>query len=116
MISTQLTLESPVEYTKTISPICLPPACFVGDNTIAIGMGWGNTKSDRKNSEVLRHANLKIVSNEDCQAVYKEDDDITDHLMWAYAHGKTLAKYCIYLFKFNVLIFLSVIRTIVEVP
>ena len=97
MISTQLTLESPVEYTKTISPICLPPACFVGDNTIAIGMGWGNTKSDRKNSEFLRHANLKIVSNVDCQAIFKEDDNIVDHMMCAYAHGKDTCQ-VLYLF------------------
>ncbi|KAK4011475.1 hypothetical protein OUZ56_020592 [Daphnia magna] len=39
-----LTLESPVEYTDTIQPICLSPTCLVTDGMETIAMGWGHTK------------------------------------------------------------------------
>ena len=77
-----------MDYTDAISPICLPPTCFVGDSTTAVAMGWGNTQYKGNNSEVLRHANLKVVSNEDCQAIYKEKDNIQDFMMCAYADSK----------------------------
>ncbi|XP_032782335.2 trypsin-2 isoform X1 [Daphnia magna] len=79
-----LTLESPVEYTDTIQPICLSPTCLVTDGMETIGMGWGHTKYEGKASEYLRHAVIPVVSNEECQAIYGKKDNIIDTMLCAY--------------------------------
>lgn len=83
-----LTLESPVEYTDTIQPICLSPTCLATDGMEAIGMGWGYIKSGGPDSEYLRHAVLPVVSNKECQATYGEKDDILDTMLCAYGGEK----------------------------
>jgi hypothetical protein len=65
-----LTLDSPVEFTENISPICLPQKCmdvkFVGRSVTA--MGWGYMKEDSGiESDYLRSASLDVISNAKCQ-------------------------------------------------
>lgn len=76
-----LTLSSPVEYTDTISPVCLVPECFDDDgNRQAIAMGWGHTQSGGLNSDYLRHAFLSTVPFSKCQKKYGDKIDETKML------------------------------------
>ncbi|XP_057380163.1 coagulation factor IX-like isoform X2 [Daphnia carinata] len=79
-----LTLDSPVEYTEAIQPICLSPSCLNTDEIQAIGMGWGHIQHGGPLSEYVRHAVLPVVSNAKCQETYGEKDDIIDSLLCAY--------------------------------
>ncbi|XP_057380192.2 venom protease-like [Daphnia carinata] len=83
-----LTLDSPVEYTDNIQPICLSPTCLVTDGLEAIGMGWGYIKSGGPDSEYLRHAVLPVVGNKECQEIYGDKDDIRDTMLCAYGGAK----------------------------
>ncbi|EFX78206.1 hypothetical protein DAPPUDRAFT_105498 [Daphnia pulex] len=84
-----LTLDSPVKFTETISPVCLPPQGsndqYVGE--LAIVKGWGATGEDEGVSEVLHHAVKKIISNWQCQKIHAEAK-ITTRMMCAYRRGK----------------------------
>ncbi|XP_046648389.1 chymotrypsinogen 2-like isoform X1 [Daphnia pulicaria] len=84
-----LTLDSPVKFTETISPVCLPPQ---GSNDqyegeLAIVKGWGATGEDEGVSEVLLHSIKKIISNSQCQKIHAEAK-ITTRMMCAYRPGK----------------------------
>ncbi|KAI9557875.1 hypothetical protein GHT06_014627 [Daphnia sinensis] len=83
-----LTLESPVEYTDAIQPICLSPTCLNTDGMEATGMGWGYIKAGGPDSEYLRHAVLPVVSNERCQEIYGEKDNIRENMVCAYGEEK----------------------------
>ncbi len=81
-----LTLESPVEFTETISPVCLAPKCmnvkFVGRSVMA--MGWGDTKENGTVSNFLRSASFDVISNAKCSEHY----DLENHMFCAYKEGK----------------------------
>ncbi len=70
-----LTLESPVEFTETISPVCLPQKCmdvkFTGRSVTA--MGWGLTKENGTVSDYLRSASFNVIYHMFC--TYKEGQD-----------------------------------------
>ncbi|XP_057380166.1 trypsin-2-like isoform X3 [Daphnia carinata] len=83
-----LTLDSPVEYTDAIQPICLSPLCLNTDGMETIAMGWGHVEYKGEASEYLRHAVIPVVSNEDCQATYGEKDNIIDTMLCAYGGEK----------------------------
>lgn len=82
-----LTLESPVEFTETISPVCLPQKCmdvkFVGRSVTA--MGWGDTKEKGTNSDYLRSASFNVISKAKCSQHY---DDLADHMFCTYKEGQ----------------------------
>jgi hypothetical protein len=82
-----LTLESPVEFTETISPVCLPQKCmdvkFTGRSVTA--MGWGLTKENGTVSDYLRSASFNVISKAKCSKHY---DDLTDHMFCTYKEGQ----------------------------
>ncbi|KAI9554581.1 hypothetical protein GHT06_019854 [Daphnia sinensis] len=67
-----LTLQSPVTYSKDISPICLPPVGlsdqFVSKDAAIIG--WGTTKSGGSLPNVLQQATVKVLNNAKCKESY----------------------------------------------
>lgn len=82
-----LTLDSAVEYTENVSPICLVPKCFNGDKKTVTAMGWGHLQSDGENSHVLRHADMSVVNNNRCKEEV-DDEDLPDSALCAYAEGQ----------------------------
>ncbi|EFX87124.1 hypothetical protein DAPPUDRAFT_312683 [Daphnia pulex] len=85
-----LTLESPVVFTSAISPVCLPPAgsSELYLNQMATAKGWGRTLEKGKNSDFLRHANIRIISNSLCRKSYMDDDKIADHMLCTWLSGR----------------------------
>ncbi|KAI9553936.1 hypothetical protein GHT06_019207 [Daphnia sinensis] len=85
-----LTLETPVEYSETISPVCLPSADsddkYV-DRDVTI-IGWGSPIEGGFQSHVLRQVTVQVMSNAKCQKFYAGKDKIFDHMMCAAAPGK----------------------------
>lgn len=76
-----LKLSSPVEFSKTISPICLPNQ---GENLGIVGsapyvIGWGLTADPRENnpqpSDVLRQVNIAIQPGSYCLPKYNISDN-----------------------------------------
>ena len=69
-----LTLSSIVEYSRNISPVCLP-AHTMGNHAgkDAIVTGWGVTEPG-KGSPVLKEANVTILTNKDCNEAYGATD------------------------------------------
>ncbi|KAI9553937.1 hypothetical protein GHT06_019208 [Daphnia sinensis] len=82
-----LTLESPVTFTSSISPVCLPPP---GSNdkyvnqTAAI-IGWGSTQRGGKKAAVLQQAAVRILDNAQCKKQYQAENEIVDHMLCAAA-------------------------------
>jgi hypothetical protein len=78
-------MASSVEFTETISPVCLPPQetndQYVGK--LAIVKGWGATGEGENGSDYLLHGVLSIISNSVCQKIYK----IPTHMMCTYRRG-----------------------------
>ncbi|XP_046643309.1 chymotrypsin-1-like [Daphnia pulicaria] len=83
-----LTLSSPVEYTDTISPICLVPNCLNDESGQAvIAMGWGDTTDGGKDSDYLRHAELSTVSDAKCRRGHGRFFD-GEHMFCAFKEGQ----------------------------
>ena len=85
-----LTLESPIVFTSEISSVCLP---LDGSNDqylnrMATAKGWGRIKEKGKNSEYLRHAAIKIISNSLCRKSYMNNDKIADHMLCTWLSGR----------------------------
>jgi hypothetical protein len=84
-----LTMASPVEFTETISPVCLPPQetndQYVGK--LAIVKGWGATGWEENASNYLLHGVQSIISNSVCHKIYTGSFKITTHMMCAYRRG-----------------------------
>jgi hypothetical protein len=85
-----LTLESPIVFTLAISPVCLPPMGSSDQylNQIATAKGWGRTQEKGKNSDFLRHAVIRIISNSLCRKSYMDDDKIADHMLCTWLSGR----------------------------
>ncbi|XP_008318850.1 serine protease 27-like [Cynoglossus semilaevis] len=64
-------LDSPVDFTNYIRPICLPTSnstFYTGTSTWVTG--WGNTDPDAYSlSDVLQEVNLPVVGNNECQCL-----------------------------------------------
>ncbi|XP_046643312.1 trypsin epsilon-like isoform X5 [Daphnia pulicaria] len=82
-----LTLDVPVTYTDKVSPICLVPSCFDGDDQTVTAMGWGHTSDGGKNSHVLRHTDLTVVNNDRCKFKV-QNEHLADSALCAYADGR----------------------------
>ncbi|EFX78208.1 hypothetical protein DAPPUDRAFT_320718 [Daphnia pulex] len=84
-----LTLEHPVKFSASISPVCLPPdgSADSYDGRLVYAKGWGHTKEKGTASDFLRHVTKIVVPTETCQRVFKSFE-YQDHMMCAYEHGK----------------------------
>jgi len=67
-----LKLESPVNYTDHISPVCLPSSLqeLPGAGSAIFVTGWGKTKQDGPDSDILLQVSLPLQSIEKCKAAY----------------------------------------------
>jgi hypothetical protein len=64
-------MDAPVEYTDTISPVCLVPDCLNDDNEQQVtAMGWGNTEFEGNASDFLRFADFTTVPNDKCRVIH----------------------------------------------
>jgi len=81
-------LERPVQYSRTIQPICLPwtmlGETFQGRTITA--SGWGTTSSGGSASPVLRKVDLPMLTTQQCRNYYQ--GMITDNMICTYSAGK----------------------------
>ncbi|KAM7343857.1 venom serine protease [Cochliomyia hominivorax] len=65
----------PIEWSKGVGPICLPPATSVS-NTFAYNyvdvIGWGTTSFAGPTSPTLQKVNLMVTDNNSCSKAYEE--------------------------------------------
>ena len=66
-----LTLASPVEFSTSVRPACLPSAS-AGDfvNQIAAVSGWGTLTSGGNQPAVLNEVDVTVQSNDQCNQAY----------------------------------------------
>ncbi|KAK4006067.1 hypothetical protein OUZ56_011197 [Daphnia magna] len=81
-----ITMDSPVTYSKAISPVCLAPAS--GELDVYAGqtasvMGWGRIESGGASSQKLLQANVPILTNDDCKNIYTNPGQIVNHMLCA---------------------------------
>ena len=77
-----ITLSSPLTFSRVASPVCLPASVapqYTGQ--VATLTGWGSTVQYNDGevkppsyATILQEVNLTVVSNEDCQRAYDEND------------------------------------------
>ena len=77
-----ITLSSPLTFSRVASPVCLPASVapqYTGQ--VATLTGWGSTVQYNHGEDkppsyatILQEVNLTVVSNEDCQRAYDEND------------------------------------------
>lgn len=84
-----LTLELPVKFTQTISPVCLPPqgTTDLYDGRLVFAKGWGHTEEGGKASDFLRHVSKRIMHHAECRQIFKPKN-YADHMLCAYQPGK----------------------------
>jgi len=72
-----LKLTSPITFSETISPICLPAITseqYVGE--LATVTGWGTLSSGGSSPNVLQEVDVTVLSNADCKNSYSEISDV----------------------------------------
>uniref|UniRef100_A0A182PCQ7 trypsin n=1 Tax=Anopheles epiroticus TaxID=199890 RepID=A0A182PCQ7_9DIPT len=78
-----LELESELTFSDVVQPVELPEQDEpVEAGTMTTVSGWGNTHSSVESNDVLRAANVPIVSQEECRKVYSAKT-ITDQMLCA---------------------------------
>lgn len=82
-----LTLDSPIDYTSTISPVCLPPSDSSDQYTDkeAAVIGWGAIREGGGQPSVLQQVTVQIMTNDKCKNMYGSDapGGIVDHMLCA---------------------------------
>jgi len=82
-----LTLATPVEFSASIAPACLPSDVnkdFVGE--LATVSGWGTLSSGGNQPTVLNEVDVTVQSNAQCQSSY--GSSITSNMLCAADEGK----------------------------
>ena len=70
-----LTLSSPLTFSKSMAPICLPEGTsntFAGDTATVIG--WGRTSPGGNVSSTLQEVDLTVTTNDFCMSSYAASD------------------------------------------
>jgi len=87
-------LSSPVEFSDSVQPICLPNPNESYDDTLAEVAGWGNTDANGYNfPESLQTVNVTTMTNKQCQEDLEKIQidvpyKITSNMICAAALGK----------------------------
>ena len=69
-----LTLTSPVTFTDTVKPACLPSDISANyEGQTAIVTGWGATSFQGSLSSTLREVDVKVTTNDFCRSKYGND-------------------------------------------
>ncbi|XP_011210742.1 trypsin-1 [Bactrocera dorsalis] len=77
-----LKLDSPIPFSSSMRPVCLPDINHNFDNRDAIVAGWGLVKEGGVTSNYLQEATVPIITNHECrQTRYKSK--ITDVMLCA---------------------------------
>ncbi|ODN00708.1 Transmembrane protease serine 9 [Orchesella cincta] len=77
-------LESPVEFSQSILPICLTPQIGVPYlNKSAIVAGWGSTSFGGSTTTMQMQIMVDVISNTECQTHYINETSITSSMMCA---------------------------------
>ncbi|XP_061388803.1 uncharacterized protein LOC133323915 [Musca vetustissima] len=95
-----LLLETIVQFTDLIAPICMPNSEQLRSksyvNSMPFVAGWGNTEQGGTSSQVLKETQLPVQANEVCRQIYKRlvpsvpDEDYGDAIICAgYTVGGT---------------------------
>ena len=74
-------LKDPLQFNETFMPVCLSENAFSKTDDIEnlVAAGWGKTKAwffGLQDSDCLQHADMGVVSDEDCTMYWGEDIDI----------------------------------------
>lgn len=65
-----LTLDSPVTFSKTIRPVCLPSGESSFSQLTGVVVGWGSLRENGPQPSILQEVNLPIWTNQQCAAKY----------------------------------------------
>ncbi|KAL1492965.1 hypothetical protein ABEB36_011121 [Hypothenemus hampei] len=81
-----LTLDSPIEFSSNIRPVCLPsPGGRDWAGSTGTVIGWGSIRESGPQPAVLQEVNIPIWSNTDCRQKYGHaaPGGIVDHMLCA---------------------------------
>ncbi|XP_073840715.1 venom serine protease Bi-VSP-like [Musca autumnalis] len=88
-----LLLETIVQFTDLIAPICMPNSITLRSksyvNSMPFVAGWGNTEQSGSSSQVLKETQLPVLENNVCRQIYKRlvpsvpDEDYGDAILCA---------------------------------
>ena len=68
-----LTLSSPVTFSNTVKPACLPSSTSDYAGQVAVVSGWGTLSSGGNQPTVLNDVSVTVQSNQDCNSAYGGD-------------------------------------------
>ncbi|CAL4126180.1 unnamed protein product, partial [Meganyctiphanes norvegica] len=90
-----LRLETPISYSRTIRPVCLPDIRewdedLILRSTVKKGVvtGWGLTKEDGTASNVLQKVSLPFVNHSKCSELYKGINPVSENQLCTLHHFK----------------------------
>jgi len=84
-----ITLESPVTFSDSVRPVCLPSPSSLYEGVEATVTGWGTLQSGGIQPEVLQEVDVDTMSNEECtKPLYVYKEEITENMICAAAPGK----------------------------
>lgn len=78
-----LRLDSPVEISDQLRPVCLPTVGKSYSGVDGIVTGWGATKEGGSISVLLQEVTVPIISNIDCRKTGYSEKRITDNMLCA---------------------------------
>ncbi|KAG5893554.1 hypothetical protein JTB14_013638 [Gonioctena quinquepunctata] len=80
-----LTLDSPVEFTSHIRPVCLPSGASDHTGKTGTVIGWGSLKESGPQPAVLQEVNIPIWNNRECKLKYGSaaPGGIVEHMLCA---------------------------------
>ena len=87
-----LTLCCPLQMSRSVSPVCLPPlppSSYTG--VLATVSGWGTLSSGGSHPDRLMGVNVTVIKNKKCDQKYDEYD-ITESAMCARDDGKGICQ------------------------
>jgi secreted trypsin-like serine protease len=85
-----LTLDSAVQYSDTIQPICLAQGSQTYVNNIVTVAGWGTLREGGSQPSSLMKVDVKVWTNERCKSSYGSSapGGITSHMLCASEYNK----------------------------
>ncbi|XP_044740915.1 proclotting enzyme-like [Chrysoperla carnea] len=80
-----LTLDSPVQFSRQVRPICLPSSGGTFAGKTATVIGWGSLRESGPQPAILQEVNIPIWSNGECRAKYgpAAPGGIVEHMLCA---------------------------------
>lgn len=91
-----LKLRKPIEYSKTIRPICLPSENVDPAGKVATVIGWGRTSEGGALPAVIQKVDVPILTSSECRNMKYKSSRITGNMLCAggKARGKDSCQVC----------------------